>query len=120
MWNLESYQFITYGNNRASPRVSIRKPDGNLQMGITKWDDHQICSVMFPLQNIENANYELARMKYFVKIDLNPALNQIEIDEKFKETTTINSPIGGVPVIVVGNGHGDTSSNPGRDWLHFK
>ena len=23
----------------------------------------------------------------------------------------------GVVVIVVGNGHGDTSSNPGRDWL---
>ena len=26
---------------------------------------------------------------------------------------------GGVMVIVAGNGHGDTSSNPGRDWLHF-
>ena len=25
----------------------------------------------------------------------------------------------GVMVIVVGNGHGDTSSNSGRDWLHF-
>ena len=25
----------------------------------------------------------------------------------------------GVVVIVVGKGHGDTSSNPGRDWLHF-
>ena len=25
----------------------------------------------------------------------------------------------GVIVIVVGNGDGDTSSNPGRDWLHF-
>ena len=25
----------------------------------------------------------------------------------------------GVMVIVVGNGHGDTSSNPGRDWLYF-
>ena len=25
----------------------------------------------------------------------------------------------GVMVIVVGNGHGDTSLNPGRDWLHF-
>ena len=25
----------------------------------------------------------------------------------------------GVIVIVVGNGHGDTSSNPGQDWLHF-
>ena len=25
----------------------------------------------------------------------------------------------GVMVIVVGNWHGDTSSYPGRDWLHF-
>ena len=25
----------------------------------------------------------------------------------------------GVMVIIVGNGHGDTGSNPGRDWLHF-
>ena len=25
----------------------------------------------------------------------------------------------GVIVIVVGNEHGYTSSNPGRDWLHF-
>ena len=25
----------------------------------------------------------------------------------------------GVMVIVVGNGYGDTRSNPGRDWLHF-
>ena len=25
----------------------------------------------------------------------------------------------GVMVIVVGNGHGDTSSIPQRDWLHF-
>ena len=25
----------------------------------------------------------------------------------------------GVMVIIVGNEHGDTSSNPGQDWLHF-
>ena len=25
----------------------------------------------------------------------------------------------GVVVIVVGNGHGDTISNPGPDWIHF-
>ena len=25
----------------------------------------------------------------------------------------------GEMVIVVGNEHGDTSSNPGREWLHF-
>ena len=33
---------------------------------------------------------------------------------------TIRPPASrGVVVIVVGNAHGDTSSNPGRDWLHF-
>ena len=25
----------------------------------------------------------------------------------------------GVMVIVLGNGHGNTSSNPGREWLYF-
>ena len=25
----------------------------------------------------------------------------------------------GVMAIVVGNGHSDMRSNPGRDWLHF-
>ena len=27
--------------------------------------------------------------------------------------------IRGVVVTVIGNGHGDTSSNPGQDYLHF-
>ena len=30
-----------------------------------------------------------------------------------------NNNSNGVMDIVVGNGHGDRSSNPGRDWLHF-
>ena len=34
-------------------------------------------------------------------------------------TTTYHMLSRGVVVIVVGNGHGDTSSNPGRDWLQF-
>ena len=29
------------------------------------------------------------------------------------------SSVPGVMVIVLGNGHSDTSSNPGRDLLHF-
>ena len=45
-------------------------------------------------------------------------------DERCGRNKECNTPglIGGacgVVVIVVGNGHGDTSSNPGRDWLHF-
>ena len=31
----------------------------------------------------------------------------------------IRGSVRGVMVIVVGNGHSDTSSNPGRDRLHF-
>ena len=34
-------------------------------------------------------------------------------------TDTTTTGARGVVVIVVGNGHGDTSSNPGPDWLHF-
>ena len=39
----------------------------------------------------------------------------------FPHESTINMIGGarGVIVIVVGNEHGDTSSNPGRDLLHF-
>ena len=39
-------------------------------------------------------------------------------NEKEPETL-IQRGARGVMIIVVGNGHGDTSSNPGRDSLHF-
>ena len=38
--------------------------------------------------------HKLAGMKCFAKIDLKSAYNQIETDQKFKEITTINIPIG--------------------------
>ena len=41
-------------------------------------------------------------------------LNQIL---KWDKITFEGAP--GVMVIVVGKGHGNMSSNPGRDWLHF-
>ena len=34
-------------------------------------------------------------------------------------TLFLNGGARGVMVIVAGYGHGDTSSNPGLDWLHF-
>ena len=53
----------------------------------------------------------------------------IKINPKIPLNISLHSEVGlylstfggsrGVMVIVVGNGHGDTSSNPGRDWLHF-
>ena len=36
-----------------------------------------------------------------------------------RETISRQEGARGVMVIVVGNEHGDTSSNPGPDWLHF-
>ena len=48
--------------------------------------------------------------------------NQFSIRTQFSSiwpTDKTLSGARGVIVIVVGNGHGDTSSNPGRDWLHF-
>ena len=35
------------------------------------------------------------------------------------QSPSITGGVRGVMVIVVENGHGDTSSNPGRDWSHF-
>ena len=51
----------------------------------------------------------------------------IQDDDRFKtpviiytlETIYQIANARGVMVIVVGNGHGDTSSNPWHDWLHF-
>ena len=84
------------GSNWASPIVAIKKTDGDLRIcGDYKIGvNHQICSDSFPLPNIETASHELAGMKYFAKIDLKAAYNQIEIDDNFKEVTTINTPIG--------------------------
>ena len=36
-----------------------------------------------------------------------------------KISSSHNGGARGVMVIVVGNEHGDTSSNPGQGWLHF-
>ena len=41
------------------------------------------------------------------------------IIERIKTILTITGGACGVMVIVTGYRHGDTSSIPGRDWLHF-
>ena len=38
---------------------------------------------------------------------------------RHRSYVNINGGANGVMVNVVGNGHDDTSSNPGQDWLHF-
>ena len=45
-----------------------------------------------------------------------PIVDRAEWQEGFKGIIIIASGARGVMVIVVGYGHDDTSSNPGRDW----
>ena len=84
------------GSNYASPIVIIKKTKGSIRIfsdykiGI----NHQICLDLFCLPSIETISHELANMKHFVKIDLKSTDDQIKIDDKFKEITTLNTPIG--------------------------
>ena len=41
------------------------------------------------------------------------------INKNSTEWSELSYGARGVMVIVTGYGHGDTSSNPGPDWLHF-
>ena len=47
------------------------------------------------------------------------SLNALSVGHRIRWLYFLQRGARGVMVIVVGNWHGDTSSNPGRDWLHF-
>ena len=79
------------------------------------------CSLLFilPCQwDFEYSNYTLYKK-------VKPFPTKKKKKKKKKKSVlgmTLSSNCGGahdVMVIVVGNGHDKTSSNPGRDWLHF-
>ena len=84
------------GSNWASPIVVLKKKDGDLRIcGDYKVGvNHKICADSYPIPNVETILHALAGSKYFTKIDLKSAYNQIQIDENFQEITTINTPIG--------------------------
>ena len=82
------------GSDWTSPVVPIKKTDGYVRIcGDDKIGvNHQICSYSFPLPRIKNVSHELSNMKHFEKIDLKSVYNQIEIKDKLKEITTLNTP----------------------------
>ena len=47
-------------------------------------------------------------------LDYNHQVTEFELKSRYHV-----GGVRGVMVIVIGNGHGDTSSNPGRGWLDF-
>lgn len=69
----------------------MRKPNGDLRIcGDYKVGvNHLICSDSYPILNIENVLHSLAGMKCITKIDIKSTY-LIQIDNKFKEITTVN------------------------------
>ena len=67
--------------------------------------------------NILAHKYTFSLILWHSHINLLHAQNISTIFENYH--FTLFGGTRGVMVIVVGNGHGDTSSNPGQDWLHF-
>ena len=49
---------------------------------------------MFGFVFLTTDSHELVNVKHFAKIDLKSAYNQIEINDKFKEITSLNTPMG--------------------------
>ena len=63
----------------------------------------------------------LSRHNKFILAENIVGIFSVSSDDSFTCSVLSQSSRGacGVMVIVVGNGHGDTNSNPGRDWEHF-
>ena len=76
-------------------------------------------TILFCFVNIEWLQFYTF---YFISRKIPKSLNYVWCISNCKCIETANNieyNARGVIVIVVGNEHGDTSSNPGRDWLHF-
>ena len=65
--------------------------------------------------------YSLKRLSNFSlnKNIINSTFENLKCHCMHKSNHYYRGGVRGVMVIVVGNGHGDMSSNPGRDWKHF-
>ena len=84
------------GSQWASPIVVVLKANNDVRIcadykvAVNK----KICSDSYPIPNVETASSNLAGMKYFAKIDLKNAYNQIPLDEDSQHVLTINTMIG--------------------------
>ena len=70
----------------------------------------------------QNPNFQVKTNQKYGKLEERESVSYVQIlDENSCVLIRTNTSgcARGVVVIVVGNGHGNTSSNPGWDWLHF-
>ena len=84
------------GSEWASPIVVVPKPNGDVRIcaDYKAGVNEQICSDSYPLPNVEVSLASLVGCRFFAKLDLTSAYNQIKLDESSKEILTINTPLG--------------------------
>ena len=74
-----------------------------------------LLSEMYNFRSVCLCN-DLWTLVKFLKSLFFPAIHSTH---SYIHTVNVYTCARGVMVIVAGYGHGDASSNPGRDWLHF-
>lgn len=80
----------------ATPLRIVPKPDGSLRLcGDYRSTVNAGCLVdNYPLPTSNEAFFDLSGGKYFSKIDLMQAYNQLKVDEETAELLTLNTPLG--------------------------
>ena len=95
-----------------------------LQLVYSRWHTFSLNLLPTPIaRTTPSVSLVLGRTIFYFGMSFNHKRTEktmTEIFEQAKNEDNIKCTVAcGLMVIVVGNGHGDTSSNPGRDWLHF-
>lgn len=80
----------------ATPLTIVPKPDGSLRLcGDYRSTVNASCLAdSYPLPTSNEAFFALAGGKYFSKVDLKQAYNQLKVDDETAELLTLNTPLG--------------------------
>lgn len=80
----------------ATPLTIVPKPDGSLRLcGDYRKTVNTMCvTESYPLPTSNEAFFQLSGGKWFSKIDLKHAYNQLKVDEATAELLTLNTPLG--------------------------
>ena len=92
-------------------RVLSWKRESDIKKPETSYNYRQLTSVRTILNALDNVCYKQVKSSTFCC----SWISTCHFGYYYRKWTGAH----GVMVIVIGNEHGDTSSNPRRDWLHF-
>ena len=113
LWRLQHWSDISGSMNIAYVYLSLVTACQSL------FNNHE--PKLFSIQKCIFIILDWWTLYYFKEINLSNRWDPNNYSQSHQNGSGCNSKKGtrGIMVIVIGNGHGDMSSNPGRNWLHF-